>query len=73
MDRGAFKMAKLKKSADDLSTVSQLLRNLLAIELWRGGLSQAEIGERLGVSAGTVNGMLKAVNRVVLTKPSNEG
>lgn len=66
-------MAKLKKSADDLSTVSQLLRNLLAIELWRGGLSQAEIGERLGVSAGTVNGMLKAVNRVVLTKPSNEG
>jgi transposase len=66
-------MAKPRKSADDLSTLSQLLRNLLAIELWRGGLSQAEIGERLGVSAGTVNGMLKGVSRVVLTKSSDEG
>lgn len=40
-----------------------LLRHLLAIELWRGGLSQAQIRTRLGLSMGTVNQMLKGVDR----------
>jgi predicted transcriptional regulator len=42
-----------------------LLRQLLAIELWRGGLTQAEIRKRLGVSNDAVNAMLKGVSREV--------
>jgi hypothetical protein len=40
-----------------------LLQHLLAIELWRGGLSQDEIRLRLGVSINAVNAMLKGVSR----------
>lgn len=58
-------MAKTIGSSDDLSEIAQLLRNLLAIELWRGGLSQAEIGKRLGVATGSVNKMLKGVSKEV--------
>jgi transposase len=52
---------------DDLKAITQLLQNLLAIELWRGGLSQAEIRERLGVAKGTISEMLKGVNKEVQT------
>ena len=58
-------MPKKNESNDD-KTVS-LLQNLLAIELWRGGLSQADIGVRLGVSTGTANKMLKGVKREIQT------
>lgn len=58
-------MTRGQGSVDDLATIAQLLRNLLAIELWRGGLTQAEIGVRLGVATGSVNKMLKDVNREV--------
>lgn len=44
-----------------------LLQNLVAIEQWRGGISQAEIAKRLGVATGTVSGMLKGVARSVTT------
>jgi len=54
-------MAKQNKSDNDLEMIAQLLQNLLAIELWRGGLSQSEIRERLGVGIGTVSKMLKGV------------
>lgn len=63
-------MAKQDKSDDDLKMIAQLLQNLLAIELWRGGLSQAAIRERLGVGIGTVNKMLKGVSKEVLTIPA---
>jgi len=65
-----LKMAKQNKSDDDLKMIAQLLQNLLAIELWRGGLSQSEIRERLGVGIGTVNKMLKGVSKEVLTIPA---
>jgi predicted transcriptional regulator len=52
---------------DDLTTITKLLQNSLAIELWRGGLSQAEIGKRLGIATGSVNQMLKGVNKEVIT------
>ncbi|MDF3821734.1 hypothetical protein P3G55_17650 [Leptospira sp. 96542] len=42
-----------------------LLRYLLAIELWRAGLSQAEIGKRLGIATGSVNALLKGVSREI--------
>jgi len=42
-----------------------LLRQLLAIELWRAGLSQTEIRKRLGLGMNVVNEMLKGVSREV--------
>lgn len=59
-------MAKTSNSGDRFSHVAQSLQNLLAIELWRGGLSQSEIGKRLGVATGTVNKMLKGVARELI-------
>ena len=56
-------MARAQKPADDMKMIVQSLQNLLAIELWRGGLSQAEIGKRLGVATVTVNKMLKGVSK----------
>jgi hypothetical protein len=44
-----------------------LLKHLLAIELWRGGLTQAEIRKRLELGSGTVSQMLKGVSREVPT------
>lgn len=61
-------MAKKTQSAAE-QTVS-LLKSLLAVELWRGGLSQSEIGKRLGVATGSVNKMLKGVRRDTPTAPS---
>jgi hypothetical protein len=43
----------------------ELLRYLLVVELWRGGLSQAEIRAHLGLSMNVVNAMLKGVARGV--------
>ena len=58
-------MANRQKPSDDLSRVVQLLQDILAVELWRGGLSQSEIGKRLGVATETVNKTLKGVSRKV--------
>jgi predicted transcriptional regulator len=52
-----------KSGQPDESVV--LLRQLLAIELWRAGLSQAEIRVRLGIGANAVTDMLKGVSREV--------
>lgn len=54
----------MAKSADD-DEAAMLLKQLLAIELWRAGLSQAEIRKRLGISMKAVNEMLKGVSREV--------
>ena len=51
--------------ADANEEIGGLLRHLLAIELWRGGLSQDEIRLRLGVSINAVNAMLKGVSREI--------
>jgi Trp operon repressor len=48
-----------------------LLKHLLAIELWRGGLSQAEIKSRLGLGSETLTRMLKGVNRDLRVTSSN--
>jgi transposase len=57
---------------DDLKAITQLLQNLLAIELWRGGLTQTEIKERLGVGTDTVNKILKGVSKEVPTTTSGK-
>lgn len=49
-----------------------LLKHLLAIELWRGGLTQAEIKTRLGLGSETVNRMLKGVSREVATRGKSD-
>lgn len=61
----------LRDYGKELERISGLLRNLLAVELWRGGLSQNEIGKRLQVATGTVNKMLKGVTREVGTITKN--
>jgi len=58
----------MPKNQEISSIEVRLLQNLLAIELWRGGLSQAEIGRHLGMAAGSVNKMLKGVNREISMK-----
>jgi hypothetical protein len=73
ISKGKMTMAKPKNRNDDLSTIAQLIRHLLAIELWRGGLSQAEIGKRLGVATGSVSKMLKGVSRAISSGTGNAG
>ena len=50
-----------------------LLKQLLAIELWRAGLSQAEIRKRLGLGMNAVNEMLKGVSKEVTVRIRDSG
>lgn len=47
----------------DSSVVVVLLRQLVAIELWKTGVSQTEIAKRLRVSKTTANMYLKGLKR----------
>lgn len=58
-------MPKAEPRADETVT---LLKHLVAIELWRGGLTQAEIRSRLGLGSGVLSGMLKGVGREVIVR-----
>jgi hypothetical protein len=53
-------MAKKPATLDDLA---YLLQHLIAIELWRSGLSQTEIRARLGIDSNTISTMLKGLPR----------
>lgn len=57
-----------KRSTDNAEEVIILLKHLLAIELWRAGLSQSAIRTRLGLGMNVVSHMLKGVNRHVDTQ-----
>lgn len=46
-----------------MDEVVHLLRFAVAIELWKSGISQAEIGKRLGIAAGSVNKLVKGIKR----------
>lgn len=52
-----------KSAIIDANNNVELLRYLLVLELWRSGLSQAEIRARLGIANNTVNAMLKGMSR----------
>ena len=54
----------MAKKAPTDETVS-LLQQLVAIELYRAGLSQAEIRERLGINMNALSEMLKGVSREI--------
>jgi hypothetical protein len=47
-----------------------LLKHLLAIELYRGGLSQAEIRTRLGLGMNVLSQMLKGVSKEIVVRKS---
>jgi hypothetical protein len=55
---------KPEPKADD----TMLLKHLLAIELWRGGLTQTQIKSRLGLGSDVVSAMLKGVSREVAVR-----
>lgn len=55
------------KDGEELKAIEKLLQNLLAIELWRGGLSQSEIAKRFGTSKSVISMMLKGVDRSATT------
>ncbi len=57
-----------KRSSDKTDEVIMLLKHLLAIELWRAGVSQSAIRTRLGLGMNVVSQMLKGVNRHVDTQ-----
>lgn len=56
-------MPKNETSQKEMQQMVNLLQQLLAIELWRGGLSQADIGKRIGIATGSVNKILKGIDR----------
>jgi transposase-like protein len=60
------------RSTQTTEDAAMLLKHLLAIELWRGGLSQAQIRTRLGLNMNLVNRMLKGVRRHVETRSGTE-
>jgi hypothetical protein len=51
-----------KKAVVNASDQIELLRYLLVLELYRGGLSQDEIRSRLGMSMNNLNAMLKGIS-----------
>lgn len=49
-----------------------LVKHLLAIELWRGGLTQSQIKTRLGLGSEAITRMLKGVSREVVVRPTSD-
>jgi predicted transcriptional regulator len=58
-----MKKSQESEGVEIIKRTNDLLQTLVALELWRGGLSQAEIGKRLGIAAGSVNKLIKGVSR----------
>jgi DNA-binding IclR family transcriptional regulator len=58
-------MAKKPATTDDLA---YLLQYLVAIELFRAGVSQDEIRKRLRINANTVSEMLKGLSQHLETQ-----
>ena len=56
-------MSKKSKAVIDADNQTQLLKYLLAVELWKAGLSQSEIKSRLGMDSNLISGMLKGLVR----------
>ena len=46
-----------------LEDLVYLIQWLVAIELWKGGVAQAEISKRLGIAVGSVNKYVKGIER----------
>lgn len=62
-----------KKTTPPTDEIALLLKHLLAIELWRAGLSQSDIRTRLGLGMNVLNRMLKGVSRDVAIRNPDSG
>lgn len=52
-----------KKTLKRLDIIISLLQHCLAIQLYRGGLTQQAIGKHLGIATGKVNKLLKGIKK----------
>lgn len=48
---------------EKLNTIIELLKALVAVELARGGVPQAQIAKRVKMATATVNKMLKGIRK----------
>lgn len=59
-------MAKKKAEHDTdqkLDTIIELLRRVLAVQLYKNGVSQADIGKHLHVAKAAVGNMVKGIRK----------
>ncbi len=50
-----------KEVLNELKTIKKTVQHLLALELYKSGVKQTEIGKHLGISTAAANGLLKGV------------
>lgn len=58
----------MKKNSDTNSEIVYLLKYLLAIELYRGGLTKAQVRIRLKLQNNVISAMLRGVSQPKLQK-----
>jgi predicted transcriptional regulator len=54
----------MRNRIDSNKEIVNLLRFIIAIDLWKSGVSQDEIAKRLGIAKGSVNRYVKGVKRI---------
>lgn len=52
-----------KEVSKKLTTIERALQHLLAVELYKLDVSQADIGKHLGISTGSANKLLKGIKK----------
>lgn len=52
-----------KEIIKKIEGLERTLQQLVIIELYKGGISQPEIGKNLGIGAGVVNKLLKGIKK----------
>jgi DNA-binding IclR family transcriptional regulator len=51
------------RTEEKLDNIIELLKHLIAVELARGGIPQAQIAKRVKLATGTVNKMLQGLKK----------
>jgi len=52
-----------KELSKQMTSIEKSLQHLLAIELYKLNVSQADIGKQLGIATGSVNKLLKGIKK----------
>jgi len=60
------------KEPADTEQIILLLKQLLALELWRAGLSQSEIRKRVGLGMTSLSGILKGVSKGIESRTKSD-
>ena len=63
MAKKRAKRVSSKTDSEKLDQIINLLQTIAALELYRSGVKQSEIGKHLGIATVSVNKILKSVNR----------